>query len=157
VRTGQTYDAVISLFHVMSYQTTNSDLVAAFETAAIHLRRQGLFLFDFWYGPAVLSQKPEVRVKRLEDKDIKVTRIAEPTMHVNENVVDVNYCVLMEVKATGLVEEVRETHRMRYLFVPEVAHFAEPGKWASVETCAWMGQGKLDGEEWSGFARATRR
>ena len=37
VRTGETYDAVISLFHVMSYQTTNADLEAAFETATVHI------------------------------------------------------------------------------------------------------------------------
>jgi SAM-dependent methyltransferase len=157
VRTGQTYDAVVSLFHVMSYQTSNSDLAAAFETAAVHLRPQGLFLFDFWYGPAVLTDKPEVRVKRLEDDDIKVTRIAEPTMDVNENVVDVNYCVLIGIKATGRVEEVRETHRMRYLFAPEVSRLAEPAKWAGITMSAWMSHHELNAEEWSGFARATRR
>jgi hypothetical protein len=157
VRTGEIYDAVISLFHVMSYQTTNSDLTAAFETATVHLRAGGLFLFDFWYGPAVLTQKPEARTKRLENDDIKVTRTAEPTMHVNENVVDVNYRVQIEIKATGRIEEVRETHRMRYLFVPEVAHFAEPERWADLKTCAWMGHVPLDCGDWSGFARATRR
>ena len=61
VRTGAHYDVVISLFHVMSYQTSNADLRAAFTTAAAHLRPGGLFLFDFWYGPAVLAQQPEVR------------------------------------------------------------------------------------------------
>ena len=96
VQTGAAYDAVISLFHVMCYQTTNADLEAAFKTAAKHLTSGGLFIFDFWYGPAVLTQKPEVRIKRLSDDHIKVTRIAEPVMHVNENVVDVNYTVLIE-------------------------------------------------------------
>ena len=121
VRTGETYDAVISLFHVMSYQTTNADLEAALATAAAHLQPGGLFLFDFWYGPAVLTQQPEVRVKRLEDEEIKVTRIAEPVMRVNENVVEVNYTVFIEVKSTGQMEQVQETHRMRYWFLPELA------------------------------------
>ena len=157
VRTGETYDAVISLFHVVSYQTADSDLAATFETAALHLRAAGLFLFDFWHGPAVLAQQPDVRSKRLEDDDIKVTRSAHPTLHVEQNVVDVNYHVRIEVKATGKIEEVRETHRMRYLFVPEVAHFAEPGRWAGVEACAWMGHQPPGVGDWSGFARATRR
>ena len=38
---------MISLFHVMSYQTTNADLLAVFATAAAHLRPGGLFLFRF--------------------------------------------------------------------------------------------------------------
>lgn len=157
VRTGETYDAVISLFHVMSYQTTDADLAAAFETAATHLTPGGLFLFDFWYGPAVLAQKPEVRVKRLEDDVIRVTRIAKPAMRENENVVDVNYSVSIEVKASGQVQEVRETHAMRYLFLPEITRYLERGKWTKAKTFGWMGHEPLSEEHWSGCALAIRR
>lgn len=157
VRTGEPYDAVISLFHVMSYQTTNADLAAAFATAAAHLAPGGLFLFDFWYGPAVLAQEPEERVKRLEDDVIRVTRIAKPAMRASENVVDVNYSVSIEVKASGQSQEVRETHAMRYLFVPEIEQYLDPGKWAEVKTFGWMGLEPLTEEHWSGCALATRR
>lgn len=149
VRTGQTYDAVISLFHVMSYQTANADLDAAFATAAAHLRPGGLFLFDFWYGPAVLTQQPEVRVKRLEDEEIKVTRIAEPVMRVNENVVEVNYTVFIEVKATGQMEQVQETHRMRYLFLPEVQKYTEK-LFRQLQCYHWITSNTLSGDTWSG-------
>ena len=37
-------------------------------------------------------------------------------MHVNENIVDVNYTVFIKVKETGKVEQLQETHQMRYLF-----------------------------------------
>ena len=157
VRTGETYDAVISLFHVMSYQTTNADLEAAFATASVHLQPGGLFLFDFWYGPAVLTQKPEVRVKRLEDKEIKVTRIAEPEMHVNENVVDVNYTVLIEVKASKKVEQVRETHRMRYLFLPELLHFADGKVWTDFNSFGWMKLQALHQDDWAGLFFTTKK
>lgn len=157
VRTGETYDAVISLFHVMSYQTANADLEAAFTTAAAHLRLGGLFLFDFWYGPAVLTQQPEVRVKRLEDEEIKVTRIAEPVMRVNENVVEVNYTVFIEVKVTGQVEQVQETHRMRYLFLPELSYLAAPETWSNLTNIGWMGYQQLQVEDWSGFTFVARQ
>lgn len=120
IRLDRTFDAVISLFHVMSYQTGNDDLRAAFATVRAHLRPGGVFIFDCWYGPAVLSDRPAVRVKRLEDQEIELTRIAEPVMHANENIVDVNYQVFVREKAGGAVGELRETHRMRYLFRPEV-------------------------------------
>ena len=48
------FDAVISLFHVISYQITNKDLDLVFENVWKHLNKGGLFLFDFWYSPAVL-------------------------------------------------------------------------------------------------------
>lgn len=155
VRTAELYDAVISLFHVMSYQITNADLQAAFATAAAHLRPGGLFLFDFWYGPAVLAQRPEVRVKRLEDERIKVTRIAEPVMHENECVVDVNYTVFIEEKGSGSVRQVRETHRMRYLSLPELALLWK-GLYEERATLAWMGDAPPSTESWAGFQILAR-
>lgn len=156
VRTGERYDTVISLFHVVSYQATNADLIAAFETAAAHLSPGGLFLFDFWYGPAVLTQKPEVKVKRLEDEKIKVTRIAEPVMHVNENLVDVNYTVFVEAKATGRVEQLRETHRMRYLFLPELNQLLSDAGFEVLDQYQWMGHQAPDEASWAGFVIARK-
>lgn len=150
VRTGERYDAVISLFHVMSYQATNADLQAAFATAAAHLRPGGLFLFDFWYAPAVLTQRPETRLKRLADGEIEVTRIAEPVVHVNQNVVDVNYVVFIEVKASGKVEQVRETHRMRYLSLPELALLSGDA-FEERATLAWMSEAPPDAQSWAAF------
>jgi predicted TPR repeat methyltransferase len=157
VRTGETYDTVISLFHVMSYQTTNADLEAAFETASIHLQVGGLFLFDFWYGPAVLTQRPDVRVRRLEDEEIRVTRIAEPEMHVNENVVHVNYTMFIEVKTSMKMEQVREIHLMRYLFLPELLQFADAEVWTDLKSFGWMKSQELQEEDWAGLFFATKK
>jgi SAM-dependent methyltransferase len=157
VRTGATYDAVISLFHVMSYQTTDADLKAAFDTAAEHLAPGGVFLFDFWYGPAVLAQKPESRVKRLEDDAIRVSRAADPVMRPGENVVEVNYAVSIEVKESGQRQEVRESHAMRYLFVPEIERYLARPRWGDVRTFPWMEPGPLSEKHWSGCALAVRR
>jgi len=119
---GQTFDSVISLFHVMSYQTTEADLQAAFTTAAAHLKPGGSFFFDFWYGPAVLSDPPVVRVKRLEDDQIEVTRLAEPEVRFNTNLVIVNYQIFIKEKSSGVFSELRETHCVRYWFLPELQH-----------------------------------
>jgi predicted TPR repeat methyltransferase len=61
VRLGRRFDVVLSLFHVMSYQVTNDDLRRSFLTAGEHLGDRGPFIFDIWYGPAVLTQRPSVR------------------------------------------------------------------------------------------------
>ena len=108
VRTQTKYDAIISLFHVASYQTTNSDILSMFETANQHLKEDGIFIFDCWYGPAVLTHRPEVRIKRLENEQISVTRIAEPQFHPNQNVVTVNYEVNIVNKQDRTQEKVFE-------------------------------------------------
>ena len=152
VRTGTQYDAVISLFHVMSYQNSNADLAAAFETAKLHLRQGGVFMFDYWYGPAVLLQKPEVRVKRLGDEYIDVLRIAEPVMHFAENVVDVNYSVIIKTKSTGEVRQLNETHSMRYLFLPEIPLLPNDGEWGNWTHTSWLKDVAPSEQDWAGFS-----
>ncbi|MBM4043581.1 MAG: class I SAM-dependent methyltransferase [Planctomycetes bacterium] len=120
VRIGRRFDAVISLFHVVSYQITNEDILAALRTAREHLHADGVFVFDAWYGPAVLTERPAVRVKRMSDAHIEVTRLAEPRLLFNDDVVEVNYHVFIRNTRTGEVRETRETHLMRYVFEPEV-------------------------------------
>lgn len=120
VHLGRTYDAVLSLFHVISYQTTNAALQAVFDRAAEHLRPGGLFVFDFWYSPAVYAQRPTVRVKRMGDGEVAITRIAEPTLYANENRVDVNYTIFSQDRRTGAIETFAETHPMRHFSLPEL-------------------------------------
>ncbi|MCP9773167.1 class I SAM-dependent methyltransferase [Synechococcus sp. Tobar12-5m-g] len=100
-RLSQPVDAVISLFHVLSYQTSNAAVQATFANAAHHLPRGGLFLFDVWYSPAVAAQQPEVRIKRISTPDLAITRIAEPTIHPNDNRVDVHYTFSPSTPAAG--------------------------------------------------------
>ena len=157
VRSSTVYDVVISLFHVMSYQTTNNDLIAAFETADKHLGSGGLFLFDFWHGPAVLTQKPDVRVKRLEDPAIKVTRVAEPVMHMNESIVEVNYTLFIETKTTGSISQVQESHRMRYLFLSELACLSNTDTWANSESYGWMGVDAPLQDDWAAITLMSKK
>jgi SAM-dependent methyltransferase len=148
VRLPLRFDAVISLFHVMSYQQSDDDLQAAFETAATHLSPGGLFIFDFWYGPAVLSQRPETRVKRLEDEGVRLVRIAEPVMRSKENLVDVNYHILATDKLSGATTELWETHTMRYLFLPEVQRLLAANGFAVMSCTAWPGGGEPGESTW---------
>lgn len=138
IRLDRTFDVVVSLFHVMSYQTGNADLRGAFATAREHLEPGGVFVFDCWYGPAVLTDRPAVRVKRVEDEEIAVTRIVEPVMFANENRVETNYQVLVRDKASGGVEELFETHRMRYLFRPEIESFLQDAGMELLAAEEWM-------------------
>ena len=114
------YDAVLSLFHVISYLTQNEQLQAVFSNAALHLKPGGLFIFDFWYSPAVCAQKPVTRVKRMADEQVEITRIAEPDIHPNENRVDVNYTIFERNKTSGQFQIMKERHPMRHLSLPEI-------------------------------------
>lgn len=121
---GSTFDAVLALFHVVSYQTGNDDLLETFKSAARHLNPGGLFLFDVWHGPAVLAERPSKRVKRVEDENTFLTRIAEPELDTNTSVVTVRYTMMAHSKADSKLTSFSEEHRMRYLFPMEVDRLA---------------------------------
>lgn len=120
VKMCRTYDAVLSIFHVISYQTTNMQLHAMFSNAAEHLSTNGLFIFDFWYSPAVYAQKPSVRVKRMADHDVEITRIAEPKIYANKNCVDVTYTFFVHNISSGSIQSFQEIHPMRHFSLPEI-------------------------------------
>ncbi|OGT98223.1 MAG: methyltransferase type 11 [Geobacteraceae bacterium GWB2_52_12] len=157
VRLGKTFDVVISLFHVMSYQQTNEDLTAAFASAACHLKPGGTFVFDCWYGPGVLTDRPAMRMKELEDEKISVTRIARPVMHSSENMVDVNYLVFIRDKQSGHVHEVREMHRMRYLFLPETRQMLSDSGFELLVSEEWLTGKSLGFESWSAVFVCRKR
>lgn len=119
------FDAVVSLFHVVSYLTSNESMNAVFKNVSKHLNSQGIFLFDVWYTPAVYYQYPSTRIKRVEDDTIEVTRISEPSVHANDNIVDVNFTVFIKNKSDETVQVLKEMHRMRHFSVPELVLLGE--------------------------------
>ena len=152
----ETFDVVISLFHVMSYQTTEDDLITSMTTAAEHLKPGGIFIFDYWYGPSVLKDPPTVQVKCMEDEAIRVTRVAEPSMHPNKNLIDVHYEMTIEDRTTGKIERVCEDHTMRYFSGREISRSLkmvglEPIKSGECPISQPAGR-----SNWSGYVVAAR-
>ena len=157
VRLARRFDAVVSLFHVMSYQTSNarprsrrSPPPRAPATAA------ALFVFDFWYGPAVLTDRPVVRVKELADERTELIRIAKPHLLPNDNCVDVHYRVLLTERATQAQHRIEETHRMRYLFLPELQKLTAEHGLRIAGAHAGQTLEPLDFDAWTGTLVAVR-
>ena len=152
IRLDRKFDVVISMFHVICYQITNDDLLKAFKTASVHLSEGGLFLFDFWYGPAVLTDLPKYKEKILENDDLSISRITTPVMQVNENVVDINFVIEVFDKENKKKHNFQELHKMRYLFLPELKLFLKKINHDLVSNCKWLSMDKeVNNESWYGM------
>lgn len=116
----QKYDVAISLFHVISYLTDNNSLISCFQNTYNHLNNNGIFIFDVWYSPAVYYLKPETRIKRFENEEIKVTRISEPSIEFDKNIVEVNFESIIEDKISKNINVIKECHPMRHFSIPEM-------------------------------------
>jgi SAM-dependent methyltransferase len=148
-KSSEKFDAVISLFHVMSYMETDADLTAAIHTAKEHLKKDGLFIFDCWHGPAVLHDKPVSRTKNFENENISVTRISTPELFPERNVVNVHFDISIKNKQTKEESVLYETHKMRYLFTEELTVLLNKTGLAIVCAEEWMTKQPLSDASWN--------
>ena len=115
----QSFDAVIMLFAVLGYQLTNPDLSSTLRTVRKHLKRGGIFIFDVWYGPAVLAIRPIDKMKEIATPDGKVIRMASGTLDVARHICQVNYR-LLKISGDRIENDSTESHTMRYFFPMEL-------------------------------------
>lgn len=136
-RNGKKYDLVVSMFAVMGYLISNEDFLLGLKTAMIHLNENGLFIFDVWFGPAVLNQLPETRIQEFEKDGLRTIRLVRPQLDVIRQIVIINYDIL-EFKDERTVEVVKESHKMRYFFIQELKFLLENTGFKLIKVCPFM-------------------
>jgi SAM-dependent methyltransferase len=131
------FDAVVILFNVAGYQKEDRDVHDMLETVAIHLKPGGILVFDFWFGPSVLADKPQARLKEILSGDLRVLRFAEPALHAEAKRVDIHYRVL-GIRGRTVTADIREKHEVRFFTVPEIKAFLEHHNMEMLHICKWM-------------------
>jgi SAM-dependent methyltransferase len=150
------FDAVVSLFHVASYQPDRTKLEALLATAYAALRPDGIFLFDYWYGGAVLAQGVETRVKIVERRPLRVTRIAQPDHDEAAAKVQVNYTVFCEDMDQATIQRIDEVHRMRYWFPFEIEASLAACGFRPAGHYAWLSSDAPSSKVWAAYSIARK-
>jgi SAM-dependent methyltransferase len=143
------FDAVISMFAVMSYMPANEDVAAVCKIANNVLVPGGIFIFDCWHGSAVIADKPGVRIKEMDAGDgEKVIRFTEPEIDFIHHLVKVNFRI-WHVK-DGKILETRETHPMRFFFPQEIRYYMEIAGFNKTELYPFLDSGRaLTEKDWN--------
>jgi len=115
-------DVCITLFDVISYMNTNEELRDFLTYVKSVLRSNGLFIFDFWYGPGVINLRPEKRWKELIAGNREILRLTEP-VHDHENCIVSATHETMIIERERIINRITETHKMRYFFKNEIHIF----------------------------------
>jgi len=150
------FDAVVSLFHVASYQTSQARLEGLLRTAHAALKPGGILLFDYWYGGAVLAQGVETRVKVIERGPLRVTRIAQSDHDETEAIVQVNYTLFCEDRHAPQIQRVDESHRMRYWFPFEIAAALKATGFEPIGHYAWPSMELPNSSTWAAYSVARK-
>lgn len=118
------YDVITSLFDVASYMTTNEQVHAFFTNASSLLHKNGLLIFDCWYGPGVLLSRPKIIKQRYEGSGFTIHRKKTPTISYQTNTVSVHHNLTIYGGAHNH-HTLEETHVMRYFFYPELENYLQ--------------------------------
>jgi SAM-dependent methyltransferase len=139
---GVKFDVVISMFSVISYITENRDLLSTFSNVKKHLKDGGIFIFDAWFGPAILHQKPEPKIKEIKISNLeKIIRLTFPELNILDHTVDITYKLFYISESS--FEEFEEVHKIRYFFPKEIEFFLTTAGFEKVHLFPFL---KLEGK-----------
>ena len=124
-KSNKKFNNAVSMFHVFSYLNLNKEVDLFFQNLNNNIEKNGLFIFDAWYTPAVKKILPSERIKNYEDDKIRISRKSYPTIHSNTNVVDVKFEFDLLYKESGEKYSFEEMHKMRHFSIPEIINFSK--------------------------------
>jgi SAM-dependent methyltransferase len=143
------HDVAIMMFAVVGYLVDNAAVASGLGNIRRHLRKGGLFICDFWYGPAVLSVRPGDRVRVMNTPSGKIIRAASTVLDTQAHTADVSF-QLWTMSGGKAVSETNETHRMRYFFPQEMRMFLELSGFELVSMSAFPSLNEpLDDKSWN--------
>ena len=119
-KTKKKFDLAISLFHVFSYHTKKKEINLFFKNLSNSLKHKGILVFDFWFKPAVLSIKPEKKIKIVENSKYKIIRRVTPQWNKKSNIVISNYHVQLINKKNKKKIIFKEKHKTRFFSLNDV-------------------------------------
>ena len=121
-RINKKFDVVISMFSAINYLTSYKDLLGSLKNIHGLLESDGIFIFDFWNGNAVIEDFAAVRVKRMNKGTKSVLRYSENTIDRLAQIVNVKFTFMLFDK-DSLLSEFTENHICRYYFVKEMEDY----------------------------------
>ncbi|HUA53741.1 MAG TPA: class I SAM-dependent methyltransferase [Candidatus Sulfotelmatobacter sp.] len=118
-RAGRTFDVVTMMFAVIDLQIGDAAVRAALDTARHHLEPGGLLIFDCWYGPAVLAQRPSARVKRITHPEGTLLRTGRGDLDAVRQICTVHYDIWWMPKGAA-ARHTEEHQEVRFFFPVEL-------------------------------------
>jgi SAM-dependent methyltransferase len=133
------YDTIISLFHVTSYQSNAEKLDSFFDIVSRNVKNGGIFIFDYWFTPAVESLKLQERKKSVFINGKEFQKVSKPS------ILETN---LFQIDITISSDDLlfTESHFLRS-FVPD--DFSKITGFKLLESYTWMQNSNPDPTNWS--------
>jgi len=111
------FDAVLCLFSVINYAAAQGDIVPTLRNITRHLKKQSLFIFDFWNASAVVDYYRPRKSANFRKNGMDIERQSVTKVYPSQKRCEVNYsCILRQ--DGRVIRHDKEKHVLRY-FSPE--------------------------------------
>jgi len=133
---GANFDSAIMMFAVLGYLTDTDRLARALRNVRRQLRRGGIFIADFWYGPAVMKAPPGDRVRVVDLPGRTIVRVTGAELDTFKQIATIHFD-LYDIAERAALRKSSETHPMRYFFAQELLLLCERAEFSLRSLCAF--------------------
>jgi len=142
------FSVAIALSHVIGYQLDNFSVEKMLVSTNHLLEENGLFLFNFYNGPALFDGRLKSRVQKVLSNDIEITRFSNAMITADENCLDLDYYYIIEqLHAEPLTIEIHE--KMRYFTKKELEYYLYKNGFEVIRFMNYLSDDELTGDIWN--------
>ncbi len=143
------FDVIICMFSGIDYIESYDALSEALKRIRTHLSEDGLLVFDFWNGFAVLTSFSPTRVKVAEHQGKKVIRVSRTELDAIKQICKVDFdCTVLE--GNFVIDHFQEKHDVRFYFPEEIKNYLSEAGLRTMKICPFMDlHGRMDEKIWN--------
>ena len=120
IKLNKKFDIISALFHILSYQRSENEIDKFFSKSYLHLNKNGILIFDFWYEDGVFSLQSPLRVREINNSNYKIVRITISKWYKKiKQIFDIHNLIVLN-KKNKKISKFQETHKMRYFNMKEI-------------------------------------
>lgn len=148
-RINSKFDVVLSMFSAVNYITTYEDQSLTLKNIHGLLKEDGIFIFDYWNGNAVVKSYSPVKVLRKSDGNTEIMRISETSIDLITQDAFVKF-TCMYLRDNVKSEEFVETHHLHYYYFSEMLNLLKSQRFEVLHICPFMqAENTISPDDWN--------
>jgi 2-polyprenyl-3-methyl-5-hydroxy-6-metoxy-1,4-benzoquinol methylase len=143
------FDVILCMFSSINYLTRLEDVDIFFRNVFSLLKKDGIFIFDFWNGEAVEKGFSKVRTKSAENNSMKIDRKSETFIDTKTQEVFLKFYFDL-YENNSLIDSFVENHHLRYFFIQEMKKILSKNNLNFLFSCPFMEkESKIYSDTWN--------
>jgi len=142
------FDAVLCLFSVIDYITQKRDLLLVLKNIARHMKRNSLFIFDFWNESAINDYYSPEKKNLFRVNGSVLERSSTTKIYPSKRLCEVRYTCSLK-QSRRLAQRDQEKHVLRYFAIDEMQDYLKKAGLKTIDVHPFLNRhGKIKKSTW---------